>query len=143
MYLICINQGRGCIVPEAEVNKNQLYYIEWVYQRSRLCHKYDVTTGCICKPGYKCDVNLLLNPYIVEVDLDQLNTCMMYLICINLSLRCYITPTLVTTITYIIFLHPTHITTNLYHWRSWPVYIVCRTKEPLEMPHLAVPHEYH
>ena len=35
-----------------------LYYIEWAYQRSRLCHKCDVSTGSICKPGYKCDVNL-------------------------------------------------------------------------------------
>ena len=30
-----------------------LYYIEWAYQRSWLCHKCDVITGCICKPGYK------------------------------------------------------------------------------------------
>ena len=49
-----------------------LYYIEWAYQRSRLCHKFDVTTGNICKPVYKCDVNLRLSPYIVVVDLDQL-----------------------------------------------------------------------
>ena len=30
-----------------------------------MCHKCDVITGCICKPVYKCDVNLHLNPYIV------------------------------------------------------------------------------
>ena len=52
--------------------KNHLYYIEWVYQRSWLCHKCDVARGggeCICKLGYECDVNLLLNPYIVELGL--------------------------------------------------------------------------
>ena len=47
-----------------------LYYIEWAYQRSRVCHKCDVTTVCIYKPGCKCDVNLHLNPYIMAVDLD-------------------------------------------------------------------------
>ena len=40
-----------------------LYYIEWAYQRSRLCRKCDVTIGSICEPGHKCDVNLRLNPY--------------------------------------------------------------------------------
>ena len=30
-----------------------LYCIERAYQRSLLCHKCDVTIGCICKPGYK------------------------------------------------------------------------------------------
>ena len=49
-----------------------LYYIEWAYQRSRLCHKCDVTTGCICELVYKFDVNQRLNSYIVMVDLDQL-----------------------------------------------------------------------
>ena len=49
-----------------------LYYIEWAYQRSWLCCKCDVTTGSICKPVYKCDGNLCLNPYILVVDLDQL-----------------------------------------------------------------------
>ena len=49
-----------------------LYYIEWAYQRSRLCRKRDVTTGSICEPGNKCDVNLRLNPYIVAMDLERL-----------------------------------------------------------------------
>ena len=48
-----------------------LYYIELAYQRSRLCHKCDITTGCICKPGFKCDVSLHLNRCIAMVDLDR------------------------------------------------------------------------
>ena len=43
--------------------RTKLYYTEWAYQRSRLCHNWDVTTGGICKLGYKCDMNLHLNPY--------------------------------------------------------------------------------
>ena len=58
---------------------NSLYYIEWAYQRSRLCHKCDVTTGSICKPGYKCDVNLQLHPYILA---GSLNGCGLRLIMI-------------------------------------------------------------
>ena len=27
MYLICINQGRGRVAPEAEVNTNQIHHI--------------------------------------------------------------------------------------------------------------------
>ena len=33
-----------------------LYWLG-VWRYSCLCHKYDVTAGCICKLGYKCDMN--------------------------------------------------------------------------------------
>ena len=61
---------RKCLEDGEEIHVHvYLYYIEWAYQeRSQLCHECDVTTRCICKLGYKCDVNLCLNLYMVGLD---------------------------------------------------------------------------
>ena len=88
------------------------HYIEW----SQLCHKCDIITGCICKPGYKCDVNLGLNPYIVAVNLDRchIEICPPSRCVPPIFQQCYARP----------ILHPVLIGTVLLHHSLglWTVY---------------------